>query len=56
MNEQQSDQTRTEVVEKLDPAKLKAAIDGIRNMKEGSIIVKCEENKTKEILSYMVSK
>lgn len=55
VNEQQSKQTRTEIAEKVDPGKLKVGIDGIRNAKNGGIIINCKDNKTKEIISNKVS-
>ncbi|KAK9887260.1 hypothetical protein WA026_021111 [Henosepilachna vigintioctopunctata] len=52
---QKSNVTREDIASKIDPGELKLAIDVMKNIKNGEIMIGCDSNKTKEIISSKVS-
>ncbi|KAK9882407.1 hypothetical protein WA026_020929 [Henosepilachna vigintioctopunctata] len=55
IKEQKSNVTREDIASKIDPFELKLAVDVMKNIKNGGIMIGCYGNKTKEIIFYKVS-
>lgn len=52
--EQRNDVTRTDLKEKVDPSKLAAGVETIKNTKKGAIILKCSDSESKEKIKNKV--
>ncbi|KAK9878608.1 hypothetical protein WA026_022869 [Henosepilachna vigintioctopunctata] len=52
---QRSNVTGEDIASKIDPGELKLAVDVMKNIKNGGIMIGCDGNKTKEIISSKVS-
>ncbi|KAK9874064.1 hypothetical protein WA026_002420 [Henosepilachna vigintioctopunctata] len=47
--------TKTDLLNKIDPSKLKLSIDSVKNIRNGGILINCEGNNAKNIISAKVT-
>ncbi|KAK9891706.1 hypothetical protein WA026_016504 [Henosepilachna vigintioctopunctata] len=51
VKEQKCDLTKAELLHKIDPGESKIGTSGIKNMKNGGVMINCDGNKAKEIIA-----
>lgn len=54
VNEQGCNSTRAELLDNIDPGKLKVGVEEVRNIKDGGLVIECNDNKSKQIITAEV--